>query len=122
MLQRYGELAVRVGAVTREALQRAELWRRQTGTSVEEALLSIGELSPELAEFVRAAARRAELECDACGRRRDLPPSVYDACLCGRHEAQRRRTWSADRCRRLRGSVSHGHPRGAKRGERPAGR
>lgn len=64
----WARIAVRTGAVSREALRRAARARRSTGATLEQALLESGALDPDVARFVREAWRRARHACGRCGR------------------------------------------------------
>ncbi len=63
----YARIALRTGAVSREALRRATAERRARGGSLEQILVRSGALLPELAAFVRAALERELGTCDRCG-------------------------------------------------------
>lgn len=66
----YARIAQKLGAVTPEDVRRARDLAA-LGGSLEERLVSIGALHPDVASFVRAAWERDRAACDRCGRRTD---------------------------------------------------
>jgi hypothetical protein len=81
----FGKIAHRVGAVTMEQLETARTQRDDSGGNLEEILLKMEALTPELAEFVRDAFVRACAVCERCGRRTDVEDrnAGDHACRCG---------------------------------------
>jgi len=81
----FGKIALRVGAVTREDLEKARAAREQSGGNLEAILIEQGALSPELATSVREAFVEACAVCENCGRRTDVAERDADdvACRCG---------------------------------------
>lgn len=81
----FGKIALRVGAVTKDALERARLTRTESGGDLEGILVDQGALTPELAERVREAFLFACAVCERCGRSTDTEErdDDDDACRCG---------------------------------------
>ncbi len=81
----YARIALRTGAVSADALRRAERVRRARGGSLEQILVRSGALLPELADFVRAALERELGTCGRCGGWTDARPRGREApCACAR--------------------------------------
>jgi len=81
----FGKIAHRVGAVTLEQLETARAKRDETEASLEQVLVEMEILTPDLAEFVRDAFVRACAVCERCGRRTDVDDrhAGDHACRCG---------------------------------------
>lgn len=67
----YARIAHKLGAVTLEDVRRARDLVA-LGGSLEERLISMGALDPDVATFVRAAWERDRATCGRCGRRTDV--------------------------------------------------
>ncbi len=81
----FGKIAHRVGAVTLEDLDKARQIREEQGGSLEEILVEMEAMTPELVEFTREAFIRACAVCEECGRRTDVVERESGdwGCRCG---------------------------------------
>lgn len=81
----YACFAHKLGAVSRDDLRRARDLAADGG-SLEERLLAIGALCPDVARFVRAAWERDLATCARCGRRTDVDAGASPARVGERRE------------------------------------
>ena len=79
----FGKIALRVGVVESEDLEKARATRDAEGGDLETILIAQGALTPELSELVREAFLSACAVCEQCGRRTDTEESGDHACRCG---------------------------------------
>ncbi len=79
----FGKIALRMGAVTSQDLQKARAVRTEKGGSLEAILIELGALNDELARAVKDAFVRACAVCETCGRRTDTTEREDWTCRCG---------------------------------------